>query len=293
MDVSNKEVKDAAEALAVVLKEVTLAEDPNSNKELQGTMNTIVDSLENLISVITEISAISNQNLDEKMETVNQHLTSIKDGIDLSIDNKLEPLEDRMNSCAVINKHLFALSQQLMKNEIESMKNSKNIFGDEMVDMNHHLGDINDEMTRKSIRDINEDMKHEMICMTKRLQRLESDFSTVKKDISAVKTLLEAEEKHKKAEFQISCAELKSFNYYDYGSSEKISSEALVRKYLKQFALGKNRFKISSKNRTSKGRENFRDRLKEQLEYIMGRELTIVTVTENVDGEDLYFLSLD
>ncbi len=94
MDVSSKEVKDAAEALAAVLKGVTLSGDSHNNHELRGSMDTIVESIENLIVVATEISATSNQNFDEKMETVSQHLASIKDGMNLSNENKSQPFHD-------------------------------------------------------------------------------------------------------------------------------------------------------------------------------------------------------
>ncbi len=115
--------------------------------------------------------------------------------------------------------------------------------------------------------------------MNQKIDKMNQNLSSLHSDMSEVKILLEAQEKHAKLEFQLSCADLESFTYYFDGPNEveECDSSDMVRRFLKFDALGRAyifhaAFSIYKGSNNEKGQKEFRDKLKEQLETIMGHE---------------------
>ncbi len=206
MNVTNELVKDAAEALVTVLKEVSLKVENNDRNSNEGGSSVSLESLEKVFEK-------SNVHLDTKMENVSQKLTtSIKDAQE-STNDLLRSLKDEMKSNSVTNQEIKA--------EIKTL------------------------------------------------------FSSLQSDMRAIKTLLESQERQRKLDFQISCADLDSFVFYDDDGVGYQSSEYVIT-VLKCLALGGAR--IHSRNSTSRdsseeGRKEFRDKLQEQLQTITGSKM--------------------
>ena len=115
-----------------------------------------------------------------------------------------------------------------------------------------------------------ESMSKDLAALSKETMSNFATLQSMETGISEIKTLLQAQERQSKLEFQFSCAEVGAFDVKDFYSTighVVVKSTELVRHILKSFALG-----VGYQLRTLHINDSVRDRLKEQIATITGQE---------------------
>eukprot|EP01083_Nonionella_stella_P242920 846947_1 len=114
MDTTNEQVKDAAEALVQVLKEITMEVDSTKSTShhhqeqhhlLQQNIDMIVESLENSNEVTRGIVDESTKIFQAKMDGINQQIDSMKEIIKLHSDMVKASNEEMNTNVLFANQH--------------------------------------------------------------------------------------------------------------------------------------------------------------------------------------------